>query len=698
MKKPDLLNILSNPFFLAAVFILPVIIFFTIKTPKYVSEILGTKTIKPGDIHLYEDLNNDGFMELIRAKYNAKDEAAVVIEKDDKVLQQTNLDGKFPDRSSHILIDDYNTDGTKEIFVFTHADAKIWLYQLDPLDTIQAKKKKIYVDSVWVKDGSYDIRASFFGMEDMNGDGVKELIFNLRAGFSVYPRRVCYYDIENDTLLKSVVYGAGAGISQIADIDGDSLPEIIMGTNAINNMMGKYGLPWPDNHSWIMVFDHKLKFKFEPVLVGGVHSAVTTKYIKTQGISFLISERDWRSSENSVKRRNVTLQKIDIKGNVKRENEIELIDSDVRSWLGLKNRLLFLEQDQFWTIDTLLRKMKFKNKMPLKKLHPVLGVLDKSCGYQLFNDYTTMEYYFVDTAFNHFIPIGVMSKKGAYRKVSQLYPIDGNPYFAIQDGEQFTRFIVKKNPHYIYRFGYYAGGYLILLTFIFLIQWLQRGQMTKHFETERTISRLRLRAIKNEISPHFTLNVLNSIVALAYKGEPDKVYKRTMQFSKLIQASLLDSEKMTRTLEDELEFVINFLELQKLRFSGRIEHQLIIDANIDQAQLVPKMVIHTYAENSVKHGLANLEKDSLLKIRISQTNQYLIIEIDDNGVGREHTREFKSGSTGKGQKIMQEYYQVFNKSNKQKITCKIVDKKDGLGKPDGTRVVVKIPLGYSYIL
>jgi len=67
-------------------------------------------------------------------------------------------------------------------------------------------------------------------------------------------------------------------------------------------------------------------------------------------------------------------------------------------------------------------------------------------------------------------------------------------------------------------------------------------------------------------------------------------------------------------------------------------------------------------------------------------------------VGRDYTRTTKSGSTGKGQKIMQEYYQVFNSVNKQKITCDIIDKKDSSGKPAGTRVVVKIPVGYRYIL
>jgi sensor histidine kinase YesM len=185
-------------------------------------------------------------------------------------------------------------------------------------------------------------------------------------------------------------------------------------------------------------------------------------------------------------------------------------------------------------------------------------------------------------------------------------------------------------------------------------------------------------------------------VALAYKGEPDKVYKKTMQFSKLIQASLLDSEKMTRTLEEELDFVKNYLDLQKLRFGDKIKYLISVGENVDYTTLLPKMVVQTYAENAYKHGLAMLENGGVLKINITQTDKYMIIEIDDNGAGRELTRKNKSGSTGKGQKIMQEYYRIINAMNKQKISCEIIDKKNEEEKPAGTKVIIKIPSGCKY--
>ena len=699
MKKLKPIDILSNPFFLAAIFILPAVIYFEITLPRYVSETINTMYVTPGQVFHYDDLDGDGGADLIRTKHNIKGVAAVVVEMDDKILGQFDLGGKFRNSSNYTFIGDYNSDGKKEIFTFTHADAKIWLNQLDAFDTIQPpKKKKIFIDSVWVKDGEYDFTQSFYGLYDMNGDGAKELIFNISAGFSVYPRKVYYYDIKNDTLIKSVAYGACASISQIADIDGDSLPEVLMNTQAINNMMGKYDLPYSDGHSWIMVFDHKLQFKFEPTKSGGVHSFSKVNYIKTQDKSLLVAALISQGKGMVVKPRPVVLKKLDVNGKVKDVNTIKILDFNIRHIIDPENCLLFFEQDKIFTIDTLLRKIKLKKNKQLKKLYPKFSPDYKTGIYQMFQSSETGGIFFVDATFEQFIPVNVIGKYDKIFQVSQLEPIHNNPHFAIQTDEEVMRFIIKKSPHYVYRFGYYGGGYVVLLVFILTIQWLQRRQLNKQFEIERTISKLRFRAIKNEISPHFTLNVLNSIVALAYKGEPEKVFEHSMKFSKLIQASLLDSEKMTRALEEELEFVKNYLELQKLRFGDKIRYQYEIDENVDLSMIVPKMVIHTYTENAMKHGLALLEKDGLLKIIIHQTDHYLDITIDDNGVGREQTRKTKSGSTGKGQKIMQEYYQIFNAKNEQKITCEIIDKEDEIGKPTGTRVVVKIPVGYRYVL
>jgi hypothetical protein len=696
MKKPDLINILSNPFFLAALFVLPGIIYNEATVQKFVSETIHKSTVSEGQVYRYDDLNGDGKADLVRTKINNHGNAALVIEINDTILGQVNLKGEFPILCNNTFTGDYNSDRKMEIFAVTHSDANIWLSQVGFSDTSTFKIKEIFIDSLWWKDGEDKFTVDLFGMYDMNGDGTKELLFKTSAGFSIYPRRVYCYDIKNDTLIKSIAFGTSVNIAQIADIDGDSYPEIMLASAAPDNMMGKYALPCPDNASWIVVLDHKLNLKFEPVKAGGTYSNTKVYYTKLQGREYLVAQTKSMGNRKSFTPKTIALRMLDSYGNIVKTNNIGVVDKYPDSEIDHNGVMIILEQGQLWQIDTLLRKKKYKKNGQLSRLDIHFSNNYKTGDYYLFSSYETGGIVFGDAAFNQFIPIDVVFKRDRILQVCKLEPFDGNPQFAIQSGEELTHFIIKINPHYIYRFGYYTGGYLILFTFILLIQWLQSRQMNKRFETERTISRLRLRAIKNEISPHFTLNVLNSIVALAYKGEPDKVYKKTMQFSKLIQASLLDSEKMTRTLEEELDFVKNYLDLQKLRFGDKIKYLISVGENVDYTTLLPKMVVQTYAENAYKHGLAMLENGGVLKINITQTDKYMIIEIDDNGAGRELTRKNKSGSTGKGQKIMQEYYRIINAMNKQKISCEIIDKKNEEEKPAGTKVIIKIPSGCKY--
>jgi LytS/YehU family sensor histidine kinase len=111
---------------------------------------------------------------------------------------------------------------------------------------------------------------------------------------------------------------------------------------------------------------------------------------------------------------------------------------------------------------------------------------------------------------------------------------------------------------------------------------------------------------------------------------------------------------------------------------------------------VPKMIIQTYTENAVKHGLFPLEKQGKLTIGISEAEGFLTICVEDNGIGRKKAAESKTKSTGKGMKIMKQYFEVFNERNQEKITFEIVDLTDENREACGTKVIIKIPLSMRF--
>jgi len=194
------------------------------------------------------------------------------------------------------------------------------------------------------------------------------------------------------------------------------------------------------------------------------------------------------------------------------------------------------------------------------------------------------------------------------------------------------------------------------------------------------------------MDPHFTFNALNTISSVIYKEDKEKAYRYFTKFSKLVRSSLEVSDKITRSLEDEVDFTKNYLDLEKIRFRDQFEYSIHMDKTVNKETMVPKMILHNYAENAVKHGLKHKEEDRCLEIEIFLQDHILNISIKDNGVGRKQAKVLNEFSTGKGLKIMNNIYDLYFKLYKVRIKQEIEDLTDAAGNIKGTRVVLKIPL------
>lgn len=224
----------------------------------------------------------------------------------------------------------------------------------------------------------------------------------------------------------------------------------------------------------------------------------------------------------------------------------------------------------------------------------------------------------------------------------------------------------------------------------------RRNRLQLNLEKEKKLTELRLLSLQNQMDPHFVFNVLTSLSSVILND--DKLQANTIlnRFSVLIRNLVQSSDKTTRSLEDEIDFVKNYLELQKLRFNNRFDYSLMVDKEVDNMLKVPKMVIQTYVENAVKHGLYHLKGKGVLQISITKSEKCLKIEVEDNGIGRQKAAEINTHSTGKGMKIMKQYFDVFNERNQEKISFEIADLTDENQQPRGTRVTIKIPVSMRF--
>ncbi|MFZ4465164.1 MAG: histidine kinase, partial [Bacteroidales bacterium] len=256
-------------------------------------------------------------------------------------------------------------------------------------------------------------------------------------------------------------------------------------------------------------------------------------------------------------------------------------------------------------------------------------------------------------------------------------------------------------PAFYQRVGFWVICLIIAAAFFvylgFLISGRKRRKQQLHLETENKIARLQLLTIQNQLDPHFTFNAINSIASIVLKEEKENAYRFFVKLAILMRKIMDTSDNLLHSLNDEIDFVTDYLDFQKLRYKDEFVYNIHVSPGIDLMMKLPKMTIQTFAENALKHGLLHADYQGKLTICIIKEDGYLSIVIEDNGIGREEVKRLNIPSTGRGISIIQGYFNYFNRKNQSKISYDIVDLFDDQGCANGTRVIVKIPVGNLYV-
>ena len=275
---------------------------------------------------------------------------------------------------------------------------------------------------------------------------------------------------------------------------------------------------------------------------------------------------------------------------------------------------------------------------------------------------------------------------------SLIFTEGGGRELAVFSNSNELDFLYSKNYLFFLKYPFYAGIYVAIFLMIWFVEKIIKRRTELKFETEKRIAELQLKSIKNQLDPHFTLNIINSIGSLFYKKDNEKADYVFSKYSKLLRSTILNSDKIVTTLADELEYVENYLELERFRSDGKFSWELKVDTNIDKQIKIPKMLIHTFVENSIKHGLRHLEKAGKLSISISDNFDSSKIIIQDNGVGRRRANEIEFGNTERGLKILDQILDLYFNLMKVKITYNIEDLIDYDKNSLGTEVNIEIPI------
>jgi len=169
----------------------------------------------------------------------------------------------------------------------------------------------------------------------------------------------------------------------------------------------------------------------------------------------------------------------------------------------------------------------------------------------------------------------------------------------------------------------------------------------KRLKLEKGLAEVKQALLRLQINPHFIFNTLNSIQSSILQQNEEKTIYLFGKFSSLMRQVLQNSTAAFVPLSDEIELLINYLELEKIRSNNKFDYQVEIAEGVDvyEAQ-IPSMILQIFIENAIWHGIGPKENRGNIRILVSWEKGRHKITIEDDGVGRTFSLEHKS----KGQK------------------------------------------------
>ncbi len=689
--KRRLLDVATNPLLLSA--IISIIIIFTLPSifSKYTAKIVSQQRDVANRNVFYADLENDGISDEIITHQSYVDLASLFVSKNDKLINQWNFDGRLLNVMPGFW-GDINGDGRKDVFIFTYRNDKILLSCVEPAEDSVLFKDKFVADYKPFEEKNLDCNIHPCGFYDENNDGKKDFYFSTDVSFSRSPRALFEFDPIKDTVLQSVRSFAGLSEPLIFDLEGKRNPDFIFATKAVGNCHTP--VPYSDMFAWLMIFNSNLQFEFSPTKLGYYPSScrvipfisnghklivVINIYKGTKGHTssfWLFNQHGERIQKKEISYSN-ELEGVELYYNtdkkpnffymIKTNGEINRIDENLNE---IKTESIGSDITEGFArldLDGDGKKELIFQSADLSKL--IIARDD-------FSNYT-----YVNCA-----GLGEMKScsvilNGA--KPPQLYALFNNAALTIN---------YRFNELFYVRYPLYLAIFLVVLSVLLLIQKAQKHRAELKFVTERRMAELQLKSIKGQIDPHFTLNIINSIGSLFYKEDREKADYIFGKYSKLLRSTILNSDKILTTLTDELNYVENYLELERFRYSNKFSYEVIVGGAADLSVMIPKMLIHTFAENAVKHGLRHLERDGKLCIEIEKDPEIYTVKIRDNGVGRKKAGEIELDNTGAGLNILKQILELYYNLTKRKIIYNISDILEANGESSGTEVVIRIPV------
>lgn len=284
--------------------------------------------------------------------------------------------------------------------------------------------------------------------------------------------------------------------------------------------------------------------------------------------------------------------------------------------------------------------------------------------------------------------IGILKKDIEMNKVQSMYETDRL--------EQQVSELSKENEVVVFRLqrNQLIIWFILIISLLVLIIgffFIRQNQVkTQH---EKLVVEQKL--LRSQMNPHFIFNSLASIQNFIVKQDDTSASIYLSRFSELIRSILHQSRSELINIEEELNTIENYLSLQKIRFPDEFDYRIEVDEELDIENIyIPPMLTQPFIENAIEHGFKHKTSKGHISVRFKNQNDKLILEIEDDGIGREKAMELmkqqNQNHKSLATEITRQRINAINNKVKKRIHFEIIDIK-GM-RTTGTKVLFEIPL------
>ncbi len=192
-------------------------------------------------------------------------------------------------------------------------------------------------------------------------------------------------------------------------------------------------------------------------------------------------------------------------------------------------------------------------------------------------------------------------------------------------------------------FNMIFGSLLLAIIMAAMDRWI-RTINNRKLEIDNLVREARLIGLQNRMRPHFLFNTLNTIHALL-RQSPERADQAIMTLAENYRFLLGPAEKSLVPFEDEWNFCLNYIELERIRFADRLD--LEIDKQGDFSDIrIPPLSIQPLIENAFQHGIKNITGMGRIRIKLEREGDQVLVDIRDNGPGPRSLETIYEGTVG----------------------------------------------------